>query len=197
MRGRPAVVLGVNSDGNPSAADVARREGLVERSWRDGGEVYGGEIARRWNVRGLPTTYVIDRRGIIRYKLGQPPDARDPVAEVLDAAGRPLDRWRKRFDGIAAVVDALIAEGGRNADAVPLPSPRLRPDQDPGSWLRISDSLPGPIPPLAVPLDPFAEVGGSRRQGGDLGVIGGEGRAPAGLAAPGLEPADPPEREHG
>ena len=73
MKGRPFILLGVNSDSPEVAAEVDREQGIAERSWRDGGEVNGGEIAHRWNVRALPTTYIIDHRGIIRYKLGPRP----------------------------------------------------------------------------------------------------------------------------
>ena len=72
MRGKPVILLGVNSD-SPEVAAADGHMRIGERSWRDGGEVSGGRIAHRWNVRALPTTYIIDHRGIIRYKVGPRP----------------------------------------------------------------------------------------------------------------------------
>jgi peroxiredoxin len=122
MKGRPFVLLGVNGDNTQQVAGSARPAEAAERSWRDGGEVFGGRIARRWNVRALPTTYVIDHRGIIRHKIGPRPDGHDLVCEIMDTEGRARDKWRRRVEEIAAVVDQLIAEKDRRPDAVPRPS---------------------------------------------------------------------------
>jgi peroxiredoxin len=112
MKGKPFILLGVNSDRPDVGASVARHNPVAERSWRDGGEVLGGPIARRWNVKALPTTYIIDYHGIIRFKVSPPPDGHDPVSDVLDPSGAARDRWRIRAETIAAVVDDLIAEIG-------------------------------------------------------------------------------------
>jgi peroxiredoxin len=121
MRGKPVILLGVNSDSpEMAAADGHRR--ICERSWRDGGEVNGGPIAHRWNVRALPTTYIIDDRGIIRYKIGPRPDGHDNVLEILDPTGKARDKWQLRTEEIAAVVNGLIAEIDRRPDPVPAPS---------------------------------------------------------------------------
>jgi hypothetical protein len=59
-------IVGVNSD--PSA-DVLReemkKEDLTWPSFFDGGGT-SGPIATRWGVRGWPTVYVIDHKGVIR-----------------------------------------------------------------------------------------------------------------------------------
>jgi hypothetical protein len=115
MKGRPFVLLGVNSDAAPIAADLTGLEGIAERSWHDGGELNGGRIANRWNVRALPTTYIIDHRGIIRHKLGPRPDGHDAVLEIFDPAGKARDKWQLRAEELATVVDGLIAEMGRRS----------------------------------------------------------------------------------
>jgi hypothetical protein len=67
MQGRPLVVLGVNNDENRAAARrQAARQGGLKRSWWDGGRE--GLIAARWNVDAFPTIYVIDARGVVRYR---------------------------------------------------------------------------------------------------------------------------------
>jgi hypothetical protein len=68
MEGKPFVILGINSDADRTALKKAlAAEHLTWRSWWDGGST-DGPIATKWNVRGWPTTYVLDRRGVIRYK---------------------------------------------------------------------------------------------------------------------------------
>lgn len=46
-----------------------------------------GPIARKWNLSATPTFYVIDPKGVIRYKW-----AGAPGEEVVDAALRKLIR---------------------------------------------------------------------------------------------------------
>ena len=82
---KPFALLGVNSDTDRVATQRAIKDnGLDWRSWWDGGGV-GGPIATRWKINRWPTVYVIDAKGVIRYK---------------DVRGDELDR----------AVDALLAE---------------------------------------------------------------------------------------
>jgi peroxiredoxin len=93
MEDKPFVLLGINSD--PSK-DVLKKviadEKMTWRSWWDGGNT-SGPIASKWNVRGWPTLYVVDHRGIIRHKwVGSPGD------KVLDEA---LNKLVKAAEGDA------------------------------------------------------------------------------------------------
>ena len=82
---KPFALLGVNSDTDRAATRrVIKDKDLDWRSWWDGGGV-GGPIATRWKITRWPTVYVIDAKGVIRYK---------------DVRGDELDR----------AVDALLAE---------------------------------------------------------------------------------------
>jgi hypothetical protein len=54
---------------------VAKLKGMSWPSWWDGEE---GPIGAQWNVRALPTIYVLDHKGVIRYK--------DVRSEALDKA---------------------------------------------------------------------------------------------------------------
>ncbi|MFO0891680.1 MAG: thioredoxin-like domain-containing protein [Isosphaeraceae bacterium] len=68
LDGKPFVLLGVNSD--PDKEKLHKRmkeENMTWRSWWDGGDT-NGPIASQFNVRGWPTLYVVDHRGIIRHK---------------------------------------------------------------------------------------------------------------------------------
>jgi hypothetical protein len=67
LEGKPFALLGVNSDRKERLKQVLQKESMTWRSWWDGGDTRG-PIARRWNVRGWPTIYVLDHRGVIRYR---------------------------------------------------------------------------------------------------------------------------------
>ena len=65
---KPFVILGVNSDSDrDELKKVIAQEELTWRSWWDGGST-DGPIATAWNVRGWPTIYILDAKGVIRYK---------------------------------------------------------------------------------------------------------------------------------
>ena len=78
FEGKPFVLLGVNSDRYKDELKEAMAENQITwRSWWDGGSPLG-PIAKTWNVRGWPTVYVLDAKGIIRYK-----NPRDKALDVI------------------------------------------------------------------------------------------------------------------
>jgi peroxiredoxin len=87
---KPFAVLGVNiSEPNPQALKkLAEKENLTWRSFSDPPTNEGrGAIAKKWNLAGTPTVYLIDHKGVIRYKwLG---GAR---AKIIDDAVEALIR---------------------------------------------------------------------------------------------------------
>jgi hypothetical protein len=68
---KPFVLLGVNTDDSREKLQVAQKKhDLNWRSWWDG---MGGPIASQWRVEGLPTLFLIDHKGLIRWEnLGAP-----------------------------------------------------------------------------------------------------------------------------
>jgi len=67
LEDKPFALLGVNSDQKERLRQVIAKEKMTWRSWWDGGSTEG-PIARRWNVRGWPTIYVLDHKGVIRFR---------------------------------------------------------------------------------------------------------------------------------
>src|SRR5262245_52924766 len=68
---KPFAVIGVNiSEPNTAALKkLADKEKLTWRSFSDPPTSEGkGAIAKTWNVCGAPTVYLMDVRGVIRYK---------------------------------------------------------------------------------------------------------------------------------
>ena len=76
MRGKPFVLLGVNSDDDKDKLRKrTREEGINWRSWWDG-PTRTGPIATRFGVRTWPTLIVLDHNGIVRHKwVGFPGEA--------------------------------------------------------------------------------------------------------------------------
>ena len=68
---KPFAVLGVNiSEPNPAALrKVLEKNNLTWRSFSDPPASEGsGAIAKKWNLAGTPTIYLIDHKGVIRHK---------------------------------------------------------------------------------------------------------------------------------
>jgi hypothetical protein len=86
--GKPFVLLGVNSDSDrDELKKIVIKEDLAWRSWWDGGST-AGPIAKTWNITAWSALYVLDAKGVIRYKTDG------------SAAGAMLDKW----------IDELVAE---------------------------------------------------------------------------------------
>jgi len=68
LQGQPFALLGINSDKNLDELHAAMiKEQITWRSWWDGGGT-GGPIATPFGVHSWPTIYVLDHKGVIRYK---------------------------------------------------------------------------------------------------------------------------------
>jgi thiol-disulfide isomerase/thioredoxin len=92
-KGGPFAVVGVNGDEDPAAARrAATDKRIVWRSFSNGPDGAYGPINTAWNVRFLPTVYVIDDLGTIRH---------------VGLDGRALEE----------ALDRLVAEAGERAKA--------------------------------------------------------------------------------
>jgi AhpC/TSA family len=68
LEGKPFALLGINSDSDrKTLKEALQKEHITWRFWWDGGTVEG-PIATRWNVNSWPTIYVLDDKGVIRYR---------------------------------------------------------------------------------------------------------------------------------
>ena len=68
LEGKPFALIGVNSDTDREDCKKKNEaEGITWRSFWNGGST-GGPIAAQYGVRGWPTIYVLDTKGVIRYK---------------------------------------------------------------------------------------------------------------------------------
>lgn len=67
LKDKPFALLGINSDPKEKVLAAIKKENITWRSWWDGGDT-SGPIATKWNVRGWPTIYILDHKGVIRFK---------------------------------------------------------------------------------------------------------------------------------
>src|SRR5262249_31753064 len=92
MEGKPFVLLGINSDQSlKELRGVIEKEKMTWRSWFDGPDT-SGPIATAFQVRGWPTLYLLDHKGVIREKwVGSPGN------EVMD---KEIDKLVKEASSV-------------------------------------------------------------------------------------------------
>ncbi|MBL9078289.1 MAG: hypothetical protein JNL08_12340 [Planctomycetes bacterium] len=92
LQNRPFALLGVNSDKDKSYYQQQAKElGVTWRSFWNGPKGTGGPISSRWNVNSWPTIYVLDHKGVIRFKnvRGEAMDqAVDQLLAEMDAEAK-------------------------------------------------------------------------------------------------------------
>lgn len=81
MQDKPFALIGMNSDPRPKAKAALARENITWRSFWDGGSTQG-PIAKSWKVNSWPTIYVLDAKGVIRYRNTRG-EAMDHAVETL------------------------------------------------------------------------------------------------------------------
>lgn len=86
FKDKPFALLGINSDGDRSVVQKILKDNEI--TWRqaiDG--TTSGPLATAWNVRGWPTIYVIDAKGVIRARNLRGNDLESKVNELLAEMG--------------------------------------------------------------------------------------------------------------
>ena len=69
LEDKPFALLGINSDVDKDELKKAmEKENITWRSFWNGPDGTGGPISTKWNIRGWPTIYVVDAKGVIRFK---------------------------------------------------------------------------------------------------------------------------------
>jgi len=67
LEGKPFALLGINSD--PKKEELKEKNEKQQITWRNWWDKStSGPIATTWNVHGWPTIYVLDAKGVIRFK---------------------------------------------------------------------------------------------------------------------------------
>jgi hypothetical protein len=67
LKDQPFALLGINSDGDAEQVKkILADRGITWRQAIDGST--DGPWATKWNVHGWPTIFVLDSKGVIRYR---------------------------------------------------------------------------------------------------------------------------------
>jgi thioredoxin family protein len=87
LKDKPFALVGINSDLHDEAFRKRLKDlGITWRSAMEGST--NGPIATRWNVKGWPTIYVLDAKGVVRYR-----DVRDKAMdEAVDALLKEMEK---------------------------------------------------------------------------------------------------------
>jgi hypothetical protein len=89
LEGKPFTLIGVNRDGSREALQrCEKKHGITWRSFFDG---HNGPISKRYNIKSMPTIYVLDGKGIIRFK-GVRGEALD---RAVDGLLKEMEREKK------------------------------------------------------------------------------------------------------
>jgi hypothetical protein len=72
---QPFVLLGVNTDTERETPLDLQKDGTVTwQSWWNGPRGLEGPITSEWDIEGFPTIFLIDAKGVVRYRSdGVPP----------------------------------------------------------------------------------------------------------------------------
>jgi thiol-disulfide isomerase/thioredoxin len=93
LKDRPFALLSVNTDRDGETLRRSIESGEITwRCWHDGGA--DGPITSDWQIKGFPDVYVIDPRGMIRYR-GLRDRQLDAAVDTLLKALEPVSKPRK------------------------------------------------------------------------------------------------------
>ena len=85
---QPFALLGINSDEDrQKLKDVIMRENLTWRSWWDGS--ISGPIHEQWQITERPAIFVVDQKGVIRFKSTSDEGLDAAIESLLNSAPVP------------------------------------------------------------------------------------------------------------
>ena len=97
MEGKPFVLIGVNSD-RGSAEDIKKKNTAESITWRSFKNDRGGKgpISTAYAVRGWPTIFLLDDKGVIRKKWVGVPDEKELDKAVEETVKEVENRGGKK-----------------------------------------------------------------------------------------------------
>jgi len=89
---KPFALIGVNSDKDlDKLRKVVKKKNITWRSFWNGKKGTSGPLSVKWSVTSWPTIYVIDAKGIIRYKNVRGKDMDAAITELLAEVGHEVE----------------------------------------------------------------------------------------------------------
>ena len=98
LENKPFVLLGVNSDADREQIKTRmKQENITWRSWCNAGSApttgpnAGQPISEQWHIRGYPTIYILDSKGVIRFQDVRGQSLDDAIDGLLKEMGETVD----------------------------------------------------------------------------------------------------------
>ncbi|MAE77143.1 MAG: hypothetical protein CMJ85_09765 [Planctomycetes bacterium] len=87
--GQPFALVGVNSDKDRNKIrQVVKDKSITWRSFWNGSKGMRGPISLHWNIKGWPTVYLLDAKGVIRHKNVATERLDDAIERLVGEAQR-------------------------------------------------------------------------------------------------------------
>ncbi|HUQ72964.1 MAG TPA: trypsin-like peptidase domain-containing protein, partial [Planctomycetaceae bacterium] len=128
LQDEPFAFVGVNGDPLQTVQPLVSQKTVTWANWMDGPD---GPIAKEWEVEAYPVTFVIDARGVIRYR-----DLRGPILEQAVKSMLAAEAFRLPRDLVPAGSDWKYDAGDTD-----LGTAWRSPEYDDSSW----SSGPAPL----------------------------------------------------
>ena len=88
LANKPFALIGVNSDKDlAKLRPRLKEENISWRSFWNGPQGTSGPISAKWGVRGWPTIYILDHKGVIRFKGPRGEKMDEAVDQLLEEMG--------------------------------------------------------------------------------------------------------------
>ncbi|NRA94577.1 MAG: hypothetical protein HRU14_00055 [Planctomycetes bacterium] len=88
LANKPFALIGINSDKDlAKLRPRLKEENISWRSFWNGPKGTGGPISAKWGVRGWPTIYILDHKGVIRFKGPRGEKMDKAVDQLLEEMG--------------------------------------------------------------------------------------------------------------
>ena len=88
LANKPFALIGVNSDRDlAKLRPRLKEENISWRSFWNGPKGTSGPISAKWGVRGWPTIYILDHKGVIRFKGPRGEKMDHAVDQLLEEMG--------------------------------------------------------------------------------------------------------------
>ena len=88
LANKPFALIGVNSDKDlAKLRPRLKEENISWRSFWNGPNGTSGPISAKWGVRGWPTIYILDHKGVIRFKGPRGEKMDEAVDQLLEEMG--------------------------------------------------------------------------------------------------------------
>ena len=82
LKDQPFALIGINSDGDAATVKkILADQGITWRNAID--ESTEGPWATKWNISGWPTIYVLDSKGVIRFRDVRDAEMEQAVMQLL------------------------------------------------------------------------------------------------------------------